>query len=98
MFVKHVAWIQFKPDVNAARIDEHKRAVKGLKEKISCIVEAEFGADFSGRADGLTHCIIITVRSKQEIEAYLAHPAHIPVAQALKADLARLQVMDVEFF
>ncbi len=98
MLVKHVVWMQFKPEVAPAKIDEHKRAVMGLKAKIPCVVDAEFGADYLGRADGLTHCIIITVRSRQDIDTYLNHPTHVPVAQALKNDLARLLVMDVEFF
>lgn len=98
MLVKHVVWMQFKPGVTAAQIDAHKRAVIDLKSQIPCVVNAEFGADYIGRADGLTHCIIITVESREAVQTYLNHPMHVPVAQALKADLSRLLAMDVEFF
>lgn len=98
MLVKHVVWMQFKPEVAAEQIDAHKRAVIGLKSQIPCVLNAEFGADYMGRADGLTHCIIITLESREAVQTYLNHPLHTPVAQALKADLSRLMAMDVEFF
>ncbi len=95
--VKHVVFLKFKEDVSKSRIEEHKAAVVGLNGQIPVMRNIEFGADFAGRADDLTHCIIVTLSRPSDIEAYLDHPAHVPVSQALVADLERLLVMDVAF-
>lgn len=95
--VKHVVFMKFKEDVSKSRIEEHKGAVIGLNGQIPVMRNIEFGADFAGRAEDLTHCIIVTLSRPSDIEAYLEHPAHVPVAEALVADLERLLVMDVAF-
>lgn len=95
--VKHVVFLKFKKDVPNPRIEEPKAAVVGLNDQIPVMRNIEFGADFAGRAEDLTHCIIVTLSRPSDIETYLEHPAHIPVAEALVADLERLLVMDVAF-
>lgn len=95
--VKHVVFMKFKAGMTEKRIAEHKDAVVGLNGQIPVLRNIEFGADFAGRADGLTHCIIVTLGRQSDVEAYLKHPAHVPVAEALVADLERILVMDVEF-
>ncbi len=95
--VKHVIFMKFKAGITETRIAEHKDAVVDLKGQIPVLRNIEFGADFAGRADGLTHCIIVTLDRRSDIEAYLNHPVHVPVAKALVADLERILVMDVEF-
>ena len=95
--IKHVVFLKFKEDVSISRIEEHKAAVVGLNGQIPVMRNIEFGADFAGRAEDLTHCIIVTLSHPSDIEAYLEHPAHVPVAEALVADLERLLVMDVAF-
>lgn len=95
--VKHVVFMKFKAGINEKRISEHKDAVVGLNGKIPILRNIEFGADFAGRVDGLTHCIIVTLGRRSDVEEYLNHPVHVPVAKALVADLESILVMDVEF-
>lgn len=95
--VKHVVFMKFKAGVTEKRIAEHKDAVIGLNGQIPVLRNIEFGADFADRADGLTHCIIVTLGRRSDVEEYLNHPVHVPVAKALVADLERILVMDVEF-
>jgi hypothetical protein len=45
---------------------------------------------------GFTHCIIVSLPNRDALPAYLDHPEHAPVAEALVADVAELRVMDVE--
>jgi hypothetical protein len=95
--VKHIVWFAFKEGVTEQQAAAHKRAVLGLREQIPFLKDVEFGEDYVNRADGLTHCVIITVGSRQAVIDYLNHPKHLPVAAALKSDVARLLAMDVEF-
>jgi len=95
--VKHVVFLKFKENVSKSRIEEHKAAVVGLNGQIPVMRNIEFGAGFAGRAEDLTHCIIVTLSRPSDVAAYLEHPAHVPVAKALVADLGRLLVMDVAF-
>jgi len=39
----------------------------------------------------------VSLADRAGLSAYLEHPVHVPVGEALKADLADLRVMDVEF-
>lgn len=96
MTVKHVVWMKFKEGVGAERIDFHKQECRALVKQIPVLENLEFGDNYSDRADGLTHCIIVTVAEREGLEAYLAHAAHIPVAEALVADLDRIMAMDLE--
>jgi hypothetical protein len=61
------------------------------------LISLECGANFTDRSGGFTHGIIVSVAGRAALSEYLMHPAHVPVAEALKADLADLRVMDIEW-
>lgn len=96
MTVKHVAWLSFKEGVSKDRIRAHMDACRALANRVPAVEDLQCGESFTDRAGGLTHCIIVTLASRDAIPAYLDHPAHVPVAEALKRDVADLKVMDVE--
>jgi len=96
MTVKHMAWLRFKEGVTKEQVDGHMTACRMLAGRVPAVVSLECGASFTDRAGGFTHCIIVTVPNRESLPEYLNHAAHIPVAEALKADLADLRVMDVE--
>jgi len=43
-----------------------------------------------------THCIIVTLPNSEALPRYLEHPDHVPVADALVADIEELRVMDLD--
>jgi hypothetical protein len=73
-------------------------ACRGLVGQVPAVIDLECGANYTDRAGGFTHCIIVTLADRDAVLAYLHHPIHIPVADALKADVADLRVMDVELW
>ena len=97
MTVKHIAWIRFKDDVTAERIEQHLKACRGLPEKVPALISLECGPNISDRAGGFTHGIVATLADRQAMPAYLEHPDHLVVADPLKEDVAELRVMDIEF-
>ena len=96
MTAKHIAWFNFKEGVSDDRIDQHLEAVRNLVDRVPAVTQIECGPSYTDRAGGLTHCIIVTLPSPDALPQYLEHPAHVPVADALVADIEELRVMDLD--
>jgi hypothetical protein len=96
MALRHVAWLRFKVGVSPERIDHHLAACRSLVGHVPVLQNLECGPNLSDRAGGFTHCIIAFLPDRDALSAYLDHPQHVPVAEALVADVAELRVMDVE--
>ena len=96
MAIKHVAWFIFKEGVSLEQIDKHLTACRGLVGKVPSLDSLECGPNISDRAGGFTHGIVVQVKDKAALEAYLNHPVHIPIAKALVDDIAELRVMDIQ--
>ena len=94
--IKHMAFLRFNDEVSAERIDEHFSACRGLAARIPAAVDVQCGVNFGERAAGFTHCILVTVRDREDLAAYLADPAHVAVGQAIRADAAEMIVMDAD--
>jgi Stress responsive A/B Barrel Domain len=93
---RHVAWLRFKEGVSPERIEDHLVACRALVGRVPVLENLECGPNRTDRAGGFTHCIIVSLPDGDALKAYLEHPEHVPVAEALVADLAELRVMDVE--
>ena len=93
---KHIAWFNFKEGVSDDRIEQHLEAVRNLVDRVPAVTQIECGASYTDRAGGLTHCIIVTLPSPEALPRYLEHPDHVPVADALVADIEELRVMDLD--
>jgi hypothetical protein len=96
MALRHVAWLRFKDGVSAERIEEHMAACRSLVGRVPVVQNLECGPNLSDRAEGFTHCIIVSLPDLDALPEYLGHPEHVPVAEALVTDVAELRVMDVE--
>ncbi len=95
MPLRHVAWFRFKDGVDSGRIEEHLEACRSLVGRVPAVLNLECGPNLSNRAGGLTHCIIVSLRDFDALPEHLEHPAHVPVAESLVADVAELRLMDV---
>jgi len=96
MTAKHVAWFRFKDSVTDERAEEHMRAVRTLADLVPVVTTIECGKSYTDRAGGLTHCIIVTLPDRASLPQYLEHPKHVPIAEALVADIAELRVIDLD--
>jgi hypothetical protein len=94
---KHIAWFRFHEGVTEARIVQHLDAVRSLVDLVPEVLAIECGPTYTDRAGGLTHCIIVTLPDRDALPRYLQHPNHVPIADALVADVAELKVMDLDF-
>jgi hypothetical protein len=96
MPLRHVAWLRFKAGVSPERIDDHMAACRLLVDRVPVLENLECGPNLTDRSGGFTHCIIASLPDRDALSAYLDHPDHAPVAEALVADVAELRVMDVD--
>jgi hypothetical protein len=94
--INHMVLVKFKDDVPRDRVAAHVGALQSLKARVPGVVALSVGADFSNRADGFTHGLVVTLQDRAALQSYSAHPSHVEVANALRADAALL-VLDYEF-
>ena len=94
MAVEHMVWIRFNDGVDDRRIAGHLAGLKGLAETVPGIVDLTVGENFTDRARGFTHGLLVRLESRKDLDRYLAHPDHVAVAGPLKQD-ADLMAMDI---
>jgi len=94
MAVHHMVWMKFKDGVGDDRIAEHLNNLNTMAEQIPAIVNAQAGENFTDRANGFTHGLLVTVETRDDLPRYLEHPHHVEIAAPLKQD-AELLAMDI---
>lgn len=92
----HIAWLRFKDGVSEQRIEQHLEACRLLPAKVPVMIDLQCGPNFTDRAAGYTHGIVVTLPNQDAIAAYLEHPEHIKVVEPLGEDVADLLVMDIQ--
>jgi hypothetical protein len=76
--LRHVVLFAFKPEATPAEVAAVEAAFAALPDQIPEIIAFEWGRDVSveGKAQGFTHCFLVTFRDEAGRDAYLPHPAH----------------------
>ena len=76
--LRHVVLFAFLPETTPAEIASVEAAFAALPAQIPEIIDFEWGTDVSieGRAQGFTHCFLVTFADEAGRAAYLPHPAH----------------------
>jgi hypothetical protein len=76
--LRHVVLFKFKDTSTPADVERIVAAFRGLPAKIKEIAGFEWGTDVSpeGKAQGFTHCFLVTFKSEADRDAYLPHSAH----------------------
>ena len=94
--LRHVVLFKFKDGTDPAQITAVEQAFSALKEKIPEIVDFEWGTDNSPelKADGFTHCFLVTFNDAAGRTVYLPHPAHQEFVALLKPSLDKVLVID----
>jgi len=82
--------------VSSEQIEVHLEAVRSLVDLVPVVDQIECGPSYTDRANGLTHCIIVTMPDREALPEYMNRPLHVPIAEALVADVDVLRVMDLD--
>jgi hypothetical protein len=94
--LRHVVLFKFKDSATPADVTRIVEAFRGLPGKIDAIKGFEWGTDVSpeGKAQGLTHCFVVTFADEAGRDAYLPHPAHKEFVALVGPQIDKLCVVD----
>ena len=94
--VRHVVLFAYKSGTTPEQIKDIEKRFLDLKNKIGGILELEGGPDISTekKAQGFTHCFIVTFKDVAARDAYLPHPAHQEFGKSLGPCLDKVLVID----
>jgi hypothetical protein len=96
--VEHIVLFRWTEGASQEAIDSAVAELRGLKGKIAGVVDLSCGVNFSDRAKGYTHGLVVRFTDRAALEAYVPHPEHQRVVQnfinPIRADILAL---DYEF-
>ena len=96
--VEHIVLFRWSEDASQEAIDSVVAELRELKSKIAGVVDLSCGVNFSDRAKGYTHGLVVRFMDRAALEAYGPHPEHQRVVQnfinPIRADILAL---DYEF-
>ena len=81
--VEHILLMRWKDEASQGAIDNALAELRGLKSKIAGIVDLSCGVNFTERAKGYTHALVIRFADRPSLEAYFPHPEHRRVVQSV---------------
>ncbi len=79
--IEHIVLFRWKDDASQEAIDNVLTELRKLKSKIPGIADLSCGANFSDRAKGYTHGLVVRFNDRSALEAYGPHPEHQRVVQ-----------------
>lgn len=96
--IRHVVLFALKPDVSPAQRKVIEDASAALLEDTGLIRAYEWGADLNSgqRAQGFTHCVIMTFDSADSLKRYLVHPAHVAFKEKALPFMEKMLVVDFQ--
>jgi hypothetical protein len=94
--LRHVVLFKFKDGVTEAQIREVTDAFAALPKRIDTIKGFEWGTDVSveKKADGFTHCFVVTFQAAADRDAYIPHAAHQEFVKLVGPRLEKVLVVD----
>jgi hypothetical protein len=94
--LRHVVLFAFKEGTSPEQVRVIEDAFRELPSKIEAIADFEYGTDISpeGKAQGFTHCFLVTFRDQAGRDAYLPHAAHQEFVKVLRPHLEKVLVVD----
>lgn len=94
--LRHVVMFQFKKQTPESTVRAIEEAFAALRQKIDAIRDFEWGTDVSveGKADGFTHCFVVSFDSEADRDTYLPHPAHREFVSLVTPHKERSLVLD----
>ena len=96
--IEHIVLFRWTKEASQEAIDSAAAEMRKLKDKIPSIVDLSCGENFSDRAKGYTHGLVVRFRDRSTLQGYGPHPEHQRVLQQfinpIRADILAL---DYEF-
>jgi len=93
----HVVLVSWKSGAAAEAEQQVRPLVADFPRSIPGVLDVVQGPSTSpeGKEEGFDYALIVTFASPEARDAYLPHPAHQPVAEAIGAHADKVVVFDV---
>ena len=96
--IEHIVLMRWQEQTSPEAIDRVMTELRGLKTKIPSIVDLSCGPNFSDRAKGFTHGLVVRFKDRSGLDTYGPHPEHQRVVQSfIKPISAEVLAVDYEF-
>ena len=79
--IEHIVLFRWTEGASQEAINNAIAELRNLKGKIPGIVDLTCGTNFSDRAKGYTHGLVVRFKDRSALEAYGPHPEHQRVVQ-----------------
>ena len=93
--IKHIVFFKLSQDGKNYQ-DEIVNRLNNLKNDIDFIINIEVGINFANEDRAYDISLIVTLKSKEDLEAYAIHDKHLPVVQFIKQYAIESKVVDYE--
>ncbi|HLK56997.1 MAG TPA: Dabb family protein [Chthonomonadaceae bacterium] len=96
--IEHIVLFRWQNDAAPEAIAAAVEALRGLKDTVPGILDLSCGENFSDRAQGYTHGLVVRFPDRAALEAYGPHPNHQHVVQNFINPIrAEVLALDFEF-
>ena len=98
MTVEHLVLFRWQPEATATQIADAVGALQSLADRVPGILQLSCGENFTDRAKGFQHGLVVRFSDRAALEAYQVHPEHQAVVQQhIKPIVADILALDYEF-
>lgn len=94
--IVHIVMFAFKEEKKTENIAKAKSMLEALVEKIEPLLSMEVGIDFNGSERAMDLSLISTFETKEGLDIYATHPAHLEVVDFIKEVTVASKVVDYE--
>jgi len=96
VMIVHIVMFAFKEENKAENIAKAKSMLEALVDKIEPLLSMEVGIDFNGSERAMDLSLISTFETKEGLDTYATHPAHLEVVDFIKEVTVASKVVDYE--
>jgi len=92
--IVHIVMFDFKDENKKEVIAKAKTMLEALVEKIEPLLSMEVGVDFNGSERAMDLSLISIFETKEGLNTYATHPAHLEVVAFIKENATLSKVVD----
>ncbi|NEO28747.1 MAG: Dabb family protein [Kamptonema sp. SIO4C4] len=96
--IEHIVLFKWKTEATHNQITSVLTHLRGMPDKIPDIMDISCGENFTNRAQGFTHGLVVRFRDRKALDSYQKHPIHQEIVEEqIKPILADILALDYEF-
>lgn len=92
--IVHIVMFKFNEAEKALNIKKVTEGLYALVEKIDVLQEMEIGVDFNQSERAFDLSLYSTFKSKEDLQSYAVHPAHLELVSLIKSVTSEAKVVD----